>query len=199
MGCVASSKAVSPGPSAGLWWQPWHGQSMKRWWPRWAWSPDPGALGKDGICCPAWFLPRAASSLTWTEVKSCGESQADVSPCYPVHVANRWPDSSFQNLPEEEPQTDSTRGSLEKGLHTLQTWKHFQGESSVGVSSSATHLPIPWCLFGSVFCKELQSQRSCGHLPWLRNSQGAGSAERGVPVTRLEMMLGWERKGVMMT
>lgn len=91
MGCVASSRAASPGSSAGLWWQPWCGQSTRRWWPGWAWSLDwEGTEKRWNLSSCLVSAKGCFISLSRNKMKSILESQANMSPCHPVQVKNGW-------------------------------------------------------------------------------------------------------------
>lgn len=163
MGCVASSKAVSPGPSAELWWQPWRGQSTKRWWPRWACSPDRARTRQRWDLSPCLFSAKDLfNSLPWSRTKSYLERQANTSPSV-TQLKKRigGSDSSLPDLPEEESRTWTSYWGVRRRvcIPCKATWKGISRECSVRCLCSATHyttVPLWICSWA------VQRQGCCG-------------------------------------
>lgn len=84
-------------------------------------------------------------------MKSCGESQADVSPCYPVHVANRWARLELSESPGRGATDRQHTGEFGEGLAHPANLKAFPGRElcrGLLFSHPPTYTMVPlWVCF----------------------------------------------------
>lgn len=144
-------------------------------WPRGHWQ-------RMGLL-PCLVSARAASSsysgVRWSPTWKA--RQADVSPCYPVEVENRWAWlKASESLKRRVTDTYSTLGSWERVCVPCKaTRKHFLGGSCQWLQPP-TYTTVPT---GHLFLgKGSWCHGSCG---WGAPAGEVGSVEWGVTVTRL--------------